>query len=138
MNTTRLLAAAVLLAMASLGRDGETVARDAAASQRVAVYYFGNSLTGSTAPELHTALGASAGKEWVWDMMAVAGGQLWQYRDQFQLDAKLENVGDFTINPEIAAKATWFAQRFLKGDWDAVVLQPFSTHMRLVCIGRRA
>ena len=132
MNTTRLLAAAVLLAMASLGRDGETVARDAAASQRVAVYYFGNSLTGSTAPELHTALGASAGKEWVWDMMAVAGGQLWQYRDLFQLDAKLENVGDFTINPEIAAKAPWFAQRFLKGDWDAVVLQPFSTHMRLV------
>jgi hypothetical protein len=99
---------------------------------RIAVYYFGNSLTGSTAPELHTALGKSAGKEWAWDLMAVAGGQLWQYRDQFQLDAKLESVGDYTINPEIAKNAPYFAQRFLKGHWDAIVLQPFATKMTLV------
>ena len=45
--------------------------------------------------------------------MAVAGGQLWQYRDQFQLDAKLENVGDYTIDPEIAKRAPYFAQKFL-------------------------
>ena len=122
---------ALLAAMSAAG----SFARDVPPTpklKRVAVYYFGNSLTGSTAPELHTALGKSAGKEWVWDLMAVAGGQLWQYRDQFQLDAKLENVGDYTINSAIAAKAPWAAQQFLKGAWDAIVLQPFGMGLRLV------
>ncbi len=100
--------------------------------QRVAVFYFGNSLTGSTAPELHPALGKSAGKEWVWDCMPVAGGQLWQYRDQFQLDGGIEKPDDFARNTQLAPKTPYHAWQFLTGNWDAVVLQPFGMGLRRV------
>jgi hypothetical protein len=129
---TRCLCPAVCMAAMILSSQssGQEVS-DNPRLERVAVFYFGNSLTGSTAPELHTALGKSASREWVWDSLPVAGGQLWQYRDQFQLDGKIEKPADFAANPGLAAKAPYHAQRFLTGDWDAVVLQPFGMGLRL-------
>jgi hypothetical protein len=99
---------------------------------RMAVYYFGNSLTGSTIPELHPQLGKSKGKEWVWDIMAVGGGMLWQFRDQFELDAKLGPLDEHTLDPDLFKMAPYAAQKFLSGKWDAVLLQPYCTKMSIV------
>jgi hypothetical protein len=134
-HQTRNVAAALALAATLTTAHAAEIAKvpvEGHSPGRVAVYYFGNSLTGSTLPELHAGLGKSKGKEWVWDLMAVAGGQLWQYRDQFELDAKLGPVGDYTLDPELAKKAPWAAQKFLSGEWDAVVLQPFCAKLKLV------
>ncbi len=140
MKTTRPPVGPTIVRRAALAAFAACLAARASAAdipetpqpQKVAVYYFGNSLTGSTIPDLHTGLGKSKGKEWVWDLMAVAGGQLWQYRDQFELDAKLGPVGEFTLDPELAKKAPHAAQKFLSGAWDAVVLQPFATKLTVV------
>lgn len=91
-------------------------------------YYFGNSLTGSTLPKLHPELGASAGKVWTNDIMALAGGQLWQYREAFRKGGKLKPTRDnqgFTIDADIAKVGSWAADQFLRGQWDAIVMQPF-------------
>jgi hypothetical protein len=131
-NTVIVLTSMLAAGSLSAAPAGGAAVPPAPQADGVRVYYFGNSLTGSTAPELHTALGKSAGKEWIWDLMAVAGGQLWQYRDQFELDAKLGPVGAFTLDAELAKKAPYAAQKFLTGDWNAIVLQPFGTKLKLV------
>jgi len=123
---------AALVAAIALAAGHVAAAAEEAQPKRVAVYYFGNSLTGTTIPELHPALGKSAGKEWKWDIMAVAGGQLWQYRDQFELDAKIGPVGEFTLDPELAKKGPWAVQQFFKGEWDAITLQPFSINLKFI------
>lgn len=127
--TTALLLAP-LLATAEPPAPASTPVAPASASaaDTVRVFYFGNSLTGNTLPELHAALGASVGKTWKNDLMAIAGGQLWQYRDAFRKDGKIKPTPDnagFTIDPSIAKSANYAAGKFLAGQWDAMVLQPF-------------
>lgn len=104
---------------------------------RVASYYFGNSLTGCSDPKWHKEFGASAGKEWeTWAFLG-AGWQLWQHRHALQnagVDMQRDDNGDLTIDPDlIQGGLPWNVKQFYESRWDAIVLQPFSMALTWKC-----
>lgn len=104
----------------------------AAETGAMRVFYFGNSLTANTMPEFHKELGQSAGKDWTADAMLGAGWQLWQHREQLGTDKALfagTGRGEYTIDPAYAKSAGFAAKKFYKGQWDAIVLQSFASHL---------
>lgn len=99
-------------------------ARDAAL---LSAYYFGNSLTGGTAPTLHGALGASAGQTWDAYAKLGAGWQLWQHRYELYTNGHLDPGpnGDLTLDPELIGDSATQIGDFIAKPWESMVLQPF-------------
>jgi hypothetical protein len=96
------------------------------------VFYFGNSLTGSTNPDWHKGLGPSAGKEWQECHWLGAGWQLWQHREELTAGKDIFGAGskgDLTLDENLIKSATWNAKKFYGQKWDAVVLQLFGQYL---------
>ncbi len=102
--------------------------RDAAL---VSAFYFGNSLTESTWPDAHPALGASAGKIWEFAKNVGAGWQLWQHRYVLYVGGGLDpgSSGEYTIDPGAVSDSSTVIQNFVTKPWEATVLQPFGAVM---------
>jgi hypothetical protein len=109
--------------------------------QSARVFYFGNSLTGSSMPALHPELGQSAGKQWICDAFLGAGWQSWQHRNELwralgrSVDATTQSAfsrGDLTLDESLAASAAFKPKIFLTGEWDAIVIQIFGSRLRFV------
>ncbi|HOA51801.1 MAG TPA: hypothetical protein PKI05_06060 [Thermogutta sp.] len=105
------------------------------------VFYFGNSLTASSMPELHEELGRSAGKVWKCDAFLGAGWQSWQHRNELwramgrPLDAATQSAssrGDLTIDESLVKSAPMKPKAFLSGEWDAIVIQIFGSRLHYV------
>lgn len=90
-------------------------------------YYFGNSLTGGANPDLHGALGDSAGKSWIAYDKLGAGWQLWMHRYELYEGAELDpgDNGDLTLNPSLIGDSSDQIDNFISRPWEAMVLQPF-------------
>lgn len=110
----------------------------AAGPDSLRVFYFGNSLTGSSRPEWHTALAKPAGKTWENFAFLGAGWQTWQHRNEVfkalgrPLSATGESAGskgDLTLDEESIKKAAMAPKKFLTQDWDAILIQVFGTHL---------
>ena len=86
--------------LAAAAEDGKTVRS----------FYFGNSLTAGTAPELHGKLAAGRGHIWQAEMFGIAGGRLQQYVDlifPFEMTSYVnwranDNRKFIEITPELA------------------------------------
>jgi len=105
-------------------------------AERLRAFYFGNSLTGCSDPGWHGELGASAGKDWVAEVSAGAGWQLWQHRHELRgsgVPLDRGSNGDLTIDPREVKNAKGRLRRFFNETWDAVVLQPFSMGLTWTC-----
>ena len=132
-RTSTVFALAVLTTM--------TAAVDMQAAEErntVRVFYFGNSLTGSSMPELHEELGRSVGKKWICDVFAGAGWQSWQHRNELwramgnAIDSTTQNTssrGDLTLDEELVKSAAFKPKAFFKGEWDAIVIQIFGSRL---------
>jgi len=116
-------------------------ARDNERPQSVRVFYFGNSLTGSSMPALHPELGKSAGKQWICDAFLGAGWQSWQHRNELwralgrSVDATTQSAfsrGDLTLDESLAASAAFKPKIFLTSEWDAIVIQIFGSRLWFV------
>jgi hypothetical protein len=105
--------------LAAAAEDGKTVRS----------FYFGNSLTAGTAPELHGKLAAGRGDAWRAEMFGIAGGRLQQY-----VDLIFPNYPDMAYPNPDEGKAQRNALRARKAieteAWDAVVIQPHQFHLR--------
>lgn len=90
-------------------------------------YYFGNSLTGSTYPAGHGALGTSAGKDWTAVAKLGAGWQLWQHRYELYVGADLGGVanGDYTLDPNQQGDSASLLDTFINQPWEVMVMQAF-------------
>lgn len=109
--------------------------------QVMRVFYFGNSLTGSSMPALHEELGRSAGKQWVCDAFLGAGWQSWQHRNELwralgrPVSAATQDAssrGELTLDDSLAKSATFKPKAFLGGQWDAIVIQIFGSRLHHV------
>lgn len=96
-------------------------------ANQFSAYYCGNSLTASTYPAGHPALGASAGKTWENSTMIGAGWQLWQHRYQLFVSGDLGSVanGDYTLDPGLVGDSNAQNDAFVTRPWEALVLQQF-------------
>jgi hypothetical protein len=130
------VAVTILITLAAVGGAGSEQEPDA-----VRVFYFGNSLTGSSMPALHEELGKSAGKQWVCDVFAGAGWQSWQHRNELwramgrPVDAATQNAsshGELTLDENLAQSAAFKPKAFLGGKWDAIVIQIFGSRLHHV------
>lgn len=121
-----------------------SVARAEEPPRKMNVFYFGNSLVGSARPDLHEKLGASAGKEWKTDVFAGAGWQPWQHRNELwramgkPVDAETQSAssrGDLTLDEELAKAAPGKPRKFFNGEWDAILIQIFGSHLNRMTDG---
>jgi hypothetical protein len=103
-------------------------ARDAA---QLSAYYFGNSLTESTWPDRHPALGDSAGKTWESYKKTGAGWELWQHRYELYVGGQLDpgSSGEYTIDPDAVGDSSTQIQDFISRPWEAMTLQLFGDVM---------
>ncbi|MCX7818589.1 MAG: hypothetical protein N2652_05180 [Kiritimatiellae bacterium] len=86
-------------------------------------------------PKWHESLGASAGVRWLCTAWLGAGWQLWQHREELTSGRSLFTAGtqgDLTIDASLLQPTADHARRFLREQWDAVVLQLFASHVSLV------
>lgn len=107
----------------------------ALADDQLHVFYFGNSLTANTMPQWHAELGKSAGKEWTAQSWLGAGWQLWVHREglrQNGTEFDPSSQGDLTLDDVYIASRSYNTKQFLKGKWDAIVLQSFSPYLSLM------
>ncbi len=123
-----------LLAIATVVGD----ARSEEKTDAIRVFYFGNSLTGSSMPGFHEELGKSAGKQWTCDVFAGAGWQSWQHRNELwramgrAVDAETQSAssrGDLTLDDDLARSAPYKPRKFFAGEWDAIVIQIFGSRL---------
>ena len=100
------------------------------------VFHFGNSLTGSSRPEMHAELARTAGKTWTNRVFAGAGWQTWQHRNElFRAIGRplgdsvmsLQSRGDLTIDLKPGETPAHHLRPYLEQDWDAVVIQIFGS-----------
>ncbi|MCU0982756.1 MAG: hypothetical protein MUF25_26645 [Pirellulaceae bacterium] len=94
------VAVTILITLTAVGG-----ARSEQKPDAVRVFYFGNSLTGSSMPALHEQLGKSAGKQWTCDV---------------------------TLDENLAQSAAFKPKAFLGGKWDAIVIQIFGSRLHHV------
>jgi hypothetical protein len=127
----------VLVAVAAMAGS----ARSQEKADTIRVFYFGNSLTGSSMPGFHQELGASAGKRWECDVFAGAGWQSWQHRNELwramgrSVDSETQRAssrGDLTLDEDLAASAAFKPKAFFEGEWDAIVIQIFGSRLNHV------
>jgi len=109
--------------------------------RRIAVFYFGNSLTGSAMPGFHEELSKSVGKEWICDVFAGAGWQSWQHRNELwramgrPVDPETQRAsrrGELVLDEGLAESAPSRPKKFFAGKWDAVVIQIFGSRLHHV------
>ena len=109
--------------------------------ERVRVFYFGNSLTASSMPALHSELGKTAGKEWTCDAFLGAGWQSWQHRNElfralgWPVSTATQEAlarGELTPHQNLVRSGSIKAQAFLTGQWDAIVIQIFGSRLHFV------
>ena len=130
------VAVTILITLTAVGG-----ARSEQKPDAVRVFYFGNSLTGSSMPALHEQLGKSAGKQWVCDVFAGAGWQSWQHRNELwramgrPVDGSTQTAssrGELTLDENLAKSAAFKPKAFLGGKWDAIVIQIFGSRLHHV------
>jgi hypothetical protein len=109
--------------------------------ERVRVFYFGNSLTASSMPALHSELGKTAGKEWTCDAFLGAGWQSWQHRNElfralgWPVSTATQEAlarGELTPHQNLVRSGSIKAKAFLTGQWDAIVIQIFGSRLHFV------
>lgn len=121
MNNTSRLVFAALLFVAATTSPGLQAQVDS-----LRTFYFGNSLTVGSDPELHPRL-APEGVTWETGENFGAGWQLWQHRLVVEGGIELDkgDRGDLTIPASYQTKAALTRREFLENSWDAMLLQPF-------------
>jgi hypothetical protein len=131
-----IVVAIMLITLAATG--GASAEREPDA---VRVFYFGNSLTGSSMPDFHEELGKSARKQWICDAFLGAGWQSWQHRNELwramgrPVDAATQDAssrGEVTLDENLAQSAAFKPKAFLGGKWDAIVIQIFGARLHHV------
>jgi len=99
-------------------------------------FYFGNSLTQSSRPEMHSELAKTADKEWSAAAFLGAGWQSWQHRNELfraigrPLDDSVQSLaarGDLTIDLEPGATPSFHLRPYLSENWDAILIQIFGS-----------
>jgi len=70
--------------------------------RELTTFYFGNSFTGNTMPELHPLLGASAGKSWKVDALISPGVPIWVHMKN-QMDQRRSRELFRSKGPEVDA-----------------------------------
>lgn len=126
MRLNKIMFGAALLCVSFAG------AEPAAHSERLRVFYFGNSLTGNTMPQWQSDLGKSAGKEWIAQTWLGAGWTLWMHREGLRkggTEFSPESQGDLTIDQAFISTRSYHAKAFLTKEWDAIVLQTFGAFL---------
>lgn len=96
------------------------------------VFYFGNSLTAGSEPDLHQRLAQPTGNQWVVDYNFGAGWKLWQHRVVVEGGVQLDSGdrGSLTLPEKFRGDADRTRANFLGNPWDAIVLQPFMQAIR--------
>lgn len=99
------------------------------------VFYFGNSLTGSSQPEMHADLVKPLGKTWKCIDFLGAGWQTWQHRNELfralgkplSAEQSMESKGDLTLDTKPGEKPNFKVRQYLDNEWDAIVIQIFGS-----------
>jgi len=137
-NIMKVYACFIALSLASgFSCSAQTAQPEPAGSpDAMRTFYFGNSLTQSSRPEMHAELAETAGKDWTTAAFLGAGWQSWQHRNELfraigrPLGDSVQSLaarGDLTIDLEPGATPAFHLRPYLSEDWDAILIQIFGS-----------